>query len=243
MPTTTLSLDAPEGTFHRVVCNTVRGGAGILRGAWGGWKDASGFSTHRPSQYPVERLKELPEQSLLRRHLQGQRIHHDDTFRLSLNNPALKGARASQLLARVLEGFLLNAPTGVGRLMAFRNTLVKPLGLRTSPLGCPASSLLSPKTENLFAGQYPVFDQEINADDTRAQVILGANDKHLSFRSCVCVEIKGEGRVDIMLGTRVHCRNLFGRVYMAAIDHVHRRYISPTMLRFAVDYAAGRAAE
>jgi hypothetical protein len=43
--------------------------------------------------------------------------------------------------------------------------------------------------------------------------------------------------VDVMLGTRVHCKNLFGRFYMAAIDYVHRRYVTPTMLRLAVEYA------
>lgn len=55
-------------------------------------------------------------------------------------------AGATALLASVSQGFLHNAPGGVSRLMALRNVLVKPLGLRTSPLGCPVSSLLSPNT-------------------------------------------------------------------------------------------------
>lgn len=121
--------------------------------------------------------------------------------------------------------------------MALRNVLVKPLGLRTSPLGCPVSSLLSPDTSNLFANRYPVLGQSINAADTRAEVILGANDKHLLFRSCVSVEVVDNHHVDVMLGTRVHCKNLFGRFYMSAIDYVHRRYVTPTMLRLAVEYA------
>jgi len=37
-------------------------------------------------------------------------------------------------------------------------------------------------------------------------------------------------------GTRL-CKNLFGHFYMAAISQVHRRYISPTMLHRAADYA------
>lgn len=128
-----------------------------------------------------------------------------DTFFLSVTGIDLKGTGASQLLAQVLEGFLLNAPSGVSTLMALRNVLVKPLGLRTSPLGCPVSSLLSPKNDNLFANQYPVLDQDVNAE--------------------------------IALGTRVSCKNLFGRAYMTAIDSVHRRYIAPAILRRAVDYA------
>ncbi len=238
VPTTMLSLDAVEGTFHRVVCNTVRSGAGRLRGAWGGWHDASGYSSQNEARRHVEAMP-LPDTSLLRRHLADVRVHHEDALRLAVTDAAEKHASASALLAKVLEGFLLNAPSGVGRLMAFRNTLVKPLGLRTSPLGCPVSSLLSPRADNLFAGQYPVLDQLVSNDDRRAEVILGANDKHLSFRSCVAVEIVGESRAELTLATRVHCKNAFGRFYMAAVDPVHRAYISPTMLRFAADYAVG----
>jgi hypothetical protein len=96
---------------------------------------------------------------------------------------------------------------------------------------------LSPDTSNLFANRYPVLGQSTNATDTKAQIILGANDKHLLLRSCVSVEIVDKHHVDVMLGTRVHCKNLFGRFYMAAIDYVHRRYVTPTMLRLAVEYA------
>ena len=241
VPTTTLSLDAPAGTFHRVVCNTVRGGAGFVRGIWGTWHDASGFLSHAGPKRTVRELPGLPTDSLLRHHLSDVQVHHEDAFCLSVTDVHLKDRRASQLLASVLEGFLLNAPSGVSGLMALRNVLVKPLGLRTSPLGCPVSSLLSPKTDNLFANQYPVLGQDVNADDTRAQVILGANDKHLSFRSCVSVEITSEHHVEITLATRVHCKNLFGKFYMAVIDYVHRHYISSTILRRAVDYAIVQA--
>lgn len=231
--TTTLSLDAPEGTFHRLVCNTVRGGAGALRGAWGVWKDASGYAGNMAR--PVAALAAAPETSLLRRHLSDKKIHHDDTFCIRVAAPP-KNVTASQLLASVLEGFLLNAPHGVTSLMAFRNMLVKPLGLRTSPLGCPVSSLLSPRSDNLFAGQYPVIDQSVDDAAGIAQVILGADDKHLSFRSCVGVAL-GDSGAEITLGTRVHCKNAFGRFYMAAIDLTHRHYVTPAMLRRAVDYA------
>ena len=121
--------------------------------------------------------------------------------------------------------------------MNLRNFLVRPIGLRTSPLGCPVSSLLSPVKSNLFADRYPVLDQKINSTNTRAQVILGANDKHLIFRSCVGVEILDGQRIVITLGTRVHCKNLFGHLYMGFIDQAHRAYIAPTMLRMAVEHA------
>jgi hypothetical protein len=64
-------------------------------------------------------------------------------------------------------------------------------------------------------------------------VVLGANDKHLLFRSCAGVAIAGD-RVDFTLGTRVRCTNGFGHAYMALVDRVHRHYVGPTLLRQAV---------
>jgi hypothetical protein len=144
---------------------------------------------------------------------------------------------ASALLARVLEGFLENRPAGVSRLMALRNLVVSPLRLRTSPLGCPVSSLLSTDRRRLFAGRFPVLGQAVADDDRSAQVLLGADDRHLVFRSCVSVVIDDDGRARIRLGTRVRTRNAFGMFYMGSIDLVHRHYIAPTLLRMAVDHA------
>jgi len=83
----------------------------------------------------------------------------------------------------------------------------------------------------------PVIAQSINADDTCAQVVLGADDRHLRFRSCVSVEVHDDGRIVLSLGTRVQCNNFFGRIYMTAIDAVHRGYVTPAMLRLAADHA------
>ncbi len=41
--TTTLSLGAPPGSFHRKICDTVRGTIGLFRGLWGGWYKSSGY--------------------------------------------------------------------------------------------------------------------------------------------------------------------------------------------------------
>lgn len=237
VPTTMLSLDAAPGTLHRMVCDTVRCGAGLLRGTWGSWRGASGFLSYSGATRRIEELPAPPADSLLLAQFTGLPIHHDDTFSLRIEGTSFRGASASGLLGAVLEGFLLNAPSGVSSLMALRNIIVKPLGLRTSPLGCPVSSLLSPDTSNLFMDRYPVLAQQVEADDRQAQVVLGANDKHLQFRSCVSVRIVDDHHVDVLLGSRVHCKNLFGRFYMGAIDLVHRRYVTPAMLRLAVEYA------
>lgn len=237
IPTTTLALDAPAGTLHRVVCNTVRSNAGTIRGAWGTWINSSGFQTFAGSEHIVEESHILPESSLLKRHLADKKLNHEDTFRLTVTDVNLGDVQATEVLQSVLDGFLQNAPKGVSRLMAVRNMLVKPLGLRTSTLGCPVSSLLSENDPLLFAGRFPVLDQSTDEADTHAQVVLGADDKHLMFRSCVGVRIVNGQSLEVSLENRVHCKNLFGRFYMTSIDLVHRNYIAPTMLRRAVDYA------
>jgi len=84
-----------------------------------------------------------------------------------------------------------------------------------------------------------VLEQSIDVRGQRAEVLLGADDRHLRFRSNVGVRYVGAD-AHITLGTRVQCRNWFGRFYIAAIDRVHRSYISPTMLSMAVEHAQRR---
>lgn len=163
--------------------------------------------------------------------------HYQDLTTLRLQRTQLDARSASALLADVLEGFLRNPPAGVGHLMALRNRLVAPLRLRTSPLGCPVSSLLSTDRSRLFAGRYPVLGSQVDAEDSCAEVLLGADDRHLRFRSSVRVQLRAEGDIEISLGSRVQTRNAFGRLYMALIDAAHRHYVAPALLRRAVEHA------
>lgn len=239
VPTTHLSLDALPGTLQGLLCKSVRCAAGLLRGAWAAWRRTTGFLSEHGGRLAVTELDSLPAGSLLAQQLNNKpsAYQHQDMFRLTLDASDVAGSSAAILLSQLLDSFLSNPPAGVSRLMALRNLLVRPFGLRTSPLGCPVSSLLSPPGEMLFDRRYPVLGQCIDHDDRRAQVILGADDQHLAFRSCVGVQVLGDNRVEITLGTRVNCKNLFGRFYMAAIHRVHRSYIAPTMLRMAAEHA------
>ena len=49
-----------------------------------------------------------------------------------------------------------------------------------------------------------------------------------------------DGSATAWLATRVMTLNAFGRLYLAAIDAVHRRYIAPRLLQAAVDAASRR---
>ena len=233
VPTITLSLTAATTSLRGRFCARTRGLSGRLRRALGRWRRPVGFLADSGAP-PVIALQEPPPQSLLWRQF-GDTFTHQDSFALEIDAAELPTASASQLLAGLLDGFLENRPTGVSRLMGLRNVLVKPLGLRTSPLGCPVSSLLNDAPQR-FAGRFPVLEQAIDADDRRAQVVLGADDKHLRFRSCAAVECLPGGKVRFTLGTRVRNRNLFGAVYMRLIDRTHRRYVAPAMLSMAVGH-------
>ena len=236
IPTIALSLEGPPGGLLDSGCSVVRRAAGRLRGLAEAWRTTGGFIARRGRA--VTELASPPAGSLLSSQL-SEGFEHDDSFELVLHAANLRGQMASDLLADVLEGFLTNRPAGVSWLMRLRNVLVRPLRLRTSPLGCPVSSLLSPNRDNLFAGRYPVLDQATDPRGLHAQVLLGADDRHLRFRSCVGVRISGN-EARITLGTRVQARNGFGRFYMACIEGVHRRYVSPAMLCLAVEHAQRR---
>jgi hypothetical protein len=237
VPTLALSVSGRPGGLLSQACSLVRRVAGRLR-SWGAACrcGVEGF-VGRQGRVVVELPRAEPG-SLLERQFP-ERFDHEDTFLLVLHGGGARGVRAAALLADVLEGFLSNRPMGVSWLMSLRNFLVRPLRLRTSPLGCPASSLLSVDRSRLFAGQYPVLDQWIDGPGKHAEVLLGADDRHLRFRSSVAVRIVGDD-AHITLGTRVQCRNWFGRWYMAGIDRVHRAYISPAMLSMAVEHAQRR---
>jgi hypothetical protein len=233
-PTLRLALHAPPGSRRQQLCTAWRNLAGRLR-AW--LPAGSGFVSGREAA--VHALEQPPAGSLLRAELPG--FHYQDTFVLRLQAAAVPSAPAAALLADLLQGFLEHRPAGVTRLMQLRNLLVRPLRLRTSPLGCPVSSLLAADARAFFANRYPVLEQRIDPDGRHAQVILGADDRHLSFRSCVGVALTADG-IELSLGTRVRCRNAFGQLYMALIHGVHRRYITPAMLRAAAQALSRRHA-
>lgn len=235
VPTVALSLYAPAASAQGTVCRGLRSLFGRVRGRLRRWHASPGFLSDNGSGHAVA-VQPLPAGSLLAGTL-AERCHHEDSFVLETAAGELRADSASAWLSALLQGFLDNRPRGVSRLMALRNVLVRPLGLRTSPLGCPVSSLLCAQPERRFDARFPVLDQAIAADDRSAEVLLGADDKHLRFRSCVRVDLAADGRIRFSLSTRVQCKNLFGRFYMASIDRVHRGYIAPAMLQLATAWA------
>ncbi len=236
IPTTVLSLHDRPGSLIESACRRYRSLAGHLQRRRIALGTRPGFVS-TPGAARVVEHDQLASQSLLRRELMDRTVHHEDCFTMTAVPTRSTGGDASEWLAALLDGFVDNPPRAVHRMMALRNALVRPLGLRTSPLGCPVSSLLAPQTHALFDARFPVRAQETDADAGAAQVVLGADDKHLVFRSCVGVRLLRDGAIEFSLSTRVSCTNRFGRVYMAFIAAAHRKAIAPAMLAHAVESA------
>jgi len=232
--TTTLALHAAPFSWQQGLCARLRSVAGYLRGL-GPRRGSMGFVGHRAGLPAVHCAHGLPMDSLLQSQLT-EGFQYQDCATVRLDADRLPQQSPATLLAALLQAFVEHPPTGVGRLMRLRNLLVGPLGLRTAQLGCPVSSLACPDSPGnasaeRFLQRFPVLAQQHDAHS--AQVILGADDRHLRFRSCVAVRIDA-GKVEISLSTRVACRNGFGRCYMGIVDRVHRHYIAPLLLTSAL---------
>jgi hypothetical protein len=163
---------------------------------------------------------------------------HTDCVYADLSADQLAQRSPAAMLALLLQAFVDQPPQSVSKLMNLRNVLVKPLGLRQAKLGCPVSSLagacLQKDDSNAwFAQRFPVHAQQIS--EHAAEVILGADDKHLRFRTAVGVQRNLDGSARVFLSTRVETLNAFGRFYMFAIRHTHERYIAPLLLRTALE--------
>lgn len=138
----------------------------------------------------------------------------------------LPGASFTDRFAIVVTGQSLDAATSAGRafgnrpawigaLMALRNLLVLPFGLKTRDAD------LSPQLER--KGMFPVLSQ------SKSHMVLGLDDRHLDFRILLEVRELGEGRQEISASTLVRPHNLFGRAYLAVIMPFHN-IIVPAML-------------
>src|SRR5262245_30445602 len=119
-----------------------------------------------------------------------------DAYRLIVDDLAVDATTAA---TRIFS----RAPTWIRGLMALRNRLVAPLGLKTSaPLQQD-----SPRRIGLF----PV----ITAAPDR--VLLGLDDKHLDFRIAVDVMPLGRRQRQITTTPLVQTHNPLGRVYLAIV--------------------------
>lgn len=114
-------------------------------------------------------------------------------------------------------------PAWVTHLLALRNAVVMPFGLKT---GREAGD------RREWIGIFPVETM------TKDRIVLGFDDKHLDFRVVIDVASRGDG-CEVRATTLVREHNFLGRLYLTTILPFHRA-IAPALLRRAAQEAAAR---
>jgi Protein of unknown function (DUF2867) len=131
-----------------------------------------------------------------------------DAYRLEVDGEKLDARKAA-------ERMMARAPRWVDLLLALRNIIVAPLGLKTS-----GDDRRAPRD---IIGIFPVVSE------TPERLVAGLNDKHLDFRVVVDVATSGQ-RQSVTATTLVLTHNWLGRTYLTVIMTFHRLVVR-AMLR------------
>jgi uncharacterized protein DUF2867 len=131
-----------------------------------------------------------------------------DAYRLEVDGENLDARKAA-------ERMMARAPRWVDMLLALRNIIVAPFGLKTS-----GEDRRAPRD---IIGIFPVVSE------TPERLVAGFNDKHLDFRVVVDVASIGQ-RQSITATTLVLTHNWLGRTYLTVIMPFHRLVVR-AMLR------------
>jgi Protein of unknown function (DUF2867) len=135
-----------------------------------------------------------------------------DAFSVVVDNAALDARRAA-------EKMFTRSPRWVERLLALRNFLITPFGLKKPVRGRAGA------TDTI--GMFPVLSE------TPGRLVAGLNDRHLDFRVVVDVVSSG-GRQRVTATTIVLTHNWLGRVYLAVIMPFHRLVVRALLRQVAV---------
>jgi hypothetical protein len=134
-----------------------------------------------------------------------------DAFSVVVDDAALDARHAA-------EKMLGRWPRWIEQLVALRNFLVAPFGLKT---GAPKE----PGRSDII-GLFPVVSQ------TPDRLVAGFDDKHLDFRVVVDVATSGAGQ-EVTATTLVLTHNLLGRIYLATILPFHRLVVRSLLRQVA----------
>lgn len=126
-----------------------------------------------------------------------------DAFSITTQTTTLTAREAA-------ERMLGHSPWWVEALMKLRDTIVSPLGLKTSESARHA--------DVAKVGFFPLLSE------TPQRVVAGFNDSHLDFRVVVDVAAAGTGQ-EVTATTIVLTHNWTGRTYLAVIKPFHRMVV------------------
>jgi len=134
-----------------------------------------------------------------------------DAFSVTVEGAALDARRAA-------EAMLSRQPRWIRILIALRNYLVMPFGLKTPSY--------HESTSREAVGIFPVLSQSPN------RLVAGFDDSHLDFRVVIDVATTSPGQ-RVTATTLVLTHNLLGRVYLAIILPFHRLIVCAMLRKVA----------
>jgi Protein of unknown function (DUF2867) len=136
-----------------------------------------------------------------------------DAFRVAVDSGAIdaRGA-ATRMLGRPVRW--------IDALIALRNLLVAPFGLK--------SSGVADKGRLGMIGLFPVISE------TPERLVAGFDDSHLDFRVVIDVAAAGRGQ-HVTATTLVRTHNWLGRTYLAVIKPFHRLVVKTLLRQVATD--------
>ncbi|MCD5360087.1 DUF2867 domain-containing protein [Chromobacterium aquaticum] len=107
-----------------------------------------------------------------------------------------------------------------------RDMIMAPVGVKSSrAVGIAAAA------QGTVIGFFPLQSKSLE------ELVMGADDRHLDFRLAIQQRAGAAGRRELVVVSVVHCHNLLGRTYLAAITPFHR-----VIARASLEQAARRVA-
>lgn len=137
-----------------------------------------------------------------------------DSYSIDLSAAERSSMRA---LATMTVG---DPPTWQRALIAMRDAMVTPFGLKTS--GAVRASRESEERVDFFPVQW----------EGRDEIVLGADDRHLDFRLSLLRRLSPTGAL-LVATTVVHSHNALGLIYLNAIRPFHHLVVRANLARCA----------
>ncbi|RIJ45439.1 DUF2867 domain-containing protein [Maribellus luteus] len=162
----------------------------------------------------IEKQNKIPDNSILKN--DEKSFHYVDSFQ---SQDAT--IRPDNDVISIGKLFLTSGPGWADRLMSIRDKAVGVVGLKTA--GQLTSEAKNPDNFKFQVGeQLGIFKLYAK---TGNELVLGDDDKHLSFR----VSLLLDGKKKIMITTAVEYKNVFGRIYFLPVKPIHQLIVKGTL--------------
>lgn len=154
----------------------------------------------------------FPENSVLSEELEN--YGYADSFEVTLTRDDVQSWE-------LVAAFFASAPAWVEYLFKLRNLLVTPFGLKTGEQGL--QRIDPPFQVGQQIGVFRILHMDAH------EVVLGEDDKHLDFRTSLCLQRDGHA-TSLAISSLVNTKNRLGVLYFALVKPFHR-VIVPVVAR------------